>query len=400
MAFRIKDADVSVGYPLSSSSRRGEEWKSFQFNFHDFAKLRTTKDHYVTSPKFTCNGHLWQLKIYPGGSNDSNAAEGKVSVYLTHLTEKAITTRYDLMIVDKFGKAKKTVTSKKQVFTANYGWGFPDFFSRSDILDESKNIMDDNGTLAVVVSIEEEPTTAFVPKNPFLKLMQEMLYDETSADVCFEVSAEDEGAPFQSSVPVYAHRVILEKCAPMLAAICGSNNDSGGVVTASVNDIEPEIFEHLLFYVYGGRISEFDLKLDAKDIIAAADKYSIVNLKLEAEAAYVESTDISLDNAMDNLLYADSMNLALLKEAVMNFLAENEFEAAAHIDFTNFPANVVKDLLIAFGKSKKKEAGNGSKVDELATLSVSALRRKLDWMGLDVDGSREAMIESIKSVWF
>ena len=55
----------------------------------------------------------------------------------------------------------------------------------------------------------------------------------------------------------------------------------------------------------------------------------------------------------------------------------------------------MKDLLIAFGRSSKKDAG--TKIDELTTLSVSALRRKLDKMGLEVDGSREVMIESIKS---
>ena len=58
------------------------------------------------------------------------------------------------------------------------------------------------------------------------------------------------------------------------------------------------------------------------------------------------------------------------------------------------PQHVVNDLLIAFGRSSKKDAG--TEVDELTTLSVSAIRRKLDEMGLEVDGSREAMIDSIK----
>jgi len=57
----------------------------------------------------------------------------------------------------------------------------------------------------------------------------------------------------------------------------------------------------------------------------------------------------------------------------------------------------MKDFLVAFGRSSKKEANNGANVDELATLCVSALRRKLHKMGLEVDGSREAMIASIKS---
>jgi hypothetical protein len=400
-ARRIKDAKVSVGCPPSSSGS-GEEWTSFQFRFHDFTNLATTKDHFVASPEFNCNGHQWDLRVYPGGNDQ--AGEGKVSVFLAHLSKETITASYGIKIVDKFGNTKKANTSVKRVFIANKNWGW-DIISRSDILDESQNILEDNGTLTLVVSIAEEPTTAFVPKNLFVNMMQKMFNDQNTADVCFEVGNADEGkretrkTKTKSSVSFFAHRSIIQKCAPMLAVICESN-DCGGVVTASVNDIKPEIFNHLLSYVYGWTIPEVALKAHAKDIIDAADKYSIVNLKLAAEAAYVKSTDISLDNAMDNLLYADSRNCALLKEAVMNFLADNHYAAAAHISFTDFPGHVVKDLLIAVGKSKKKVAGNGTNIDgdELTTLSVSELRRKLHKMGLDleVDGSREAMIESIK----
>ena len=80
----------------------------------------------------------------------------------------------------------------------------------------------------------------------------------------------------------------------------------------------------------------------------------------------------------------------------MNFLADNHYAAASNISFSDFPGHVVKDLLIAVGRHSKKDT-NGTNVDELTTLSVSELRRKLDKMGLEVDGSREAMIDSIKS---
>ena len=141
---------------------------------------------------------------------------------------------------------------------------------------------------------------------------------------------------------------------------------------------------------------EEDLATHAKDIIVAADKYSIIILKLEAEAAYVKSANTTMQSAMDDLLYADAKNCPLLKEAVMNFLTANHYEAAEKISFTDFPAHVVKDLLIAFGRNSKKEA-SGAATDELSTLCVSALRRKLDEMGSSVDGSREAMIESIRN---
>jgi hypothetical protein len=400
---------VTAGYPLSSSSGgsgeesssggSGEERKYFQFHFHDFANLSTTRSDFVASPEFSCNGHQWELWVYPGG--DYQATEGKVSAYLKHLSGEAIATSFDVKLIDKFGNKKKSLSTKHEFSASNINiWGWKNFISLSVILDESQNILDSNGTLTIVVSIEEEQTTVYVPKNPFANMMQKIFNDEATADVCFEVSNADqkkgkrETRKTKTTTPFYAHRLILENCAPMLAAICGSN-DGGGIVTASVNDIKPDIFLHLLSYVYGGSVPEEELKTHAKDIIDAANKYSIVNLKLTAEAAYVESTDINMENAMDNLLYADSKNCELLKEAVMNFFAENHFEAAANIYFTDCPGHVMSDLLVAFGRNSKK-GKSGANVDELDTLCVSALRRKLHKMGLDVDGSREAMIESIK----
>ena len=54
----------------------------------------------------------------------------------------------------------------------------------------------------------------------------------------------------------------------------------------------------------------------------------------------------------------------------------------------------MKDLLVAFSTHCKKDGSTST--DEFTSLSVSDLRRKLAEKGLDVDGSREAMIGSIK----
>ena len=79
------------------------------------------------------------------------------------------------------------------------------------------------------------------------------------------------------------------------------------------------------------------MKTHAIDIINAADKYSIVNLKLTAEVAHVESTKITIENSIDNLLYADSRNCAFLKEVVMDYLAENSLSASQQLFFTDVP---------------------------------------------------------------
>src|SRR6056300_1581611 len=212
----------------------------------------------------------------------------------------------------------------------------------------------------------------YIPKNPLNKMIQGMFLNVETADVCFEVSGADakEGKKEQkASALFHAHHFMLNTCAPMLANLFDLEGD-GKIATATITDVKPDVFRHLLYNVYGGSVSEEDLKVHAKDIIDAADKYSIVNLKLEAEAAHVKATEITMDNVMDNLLYADAKNCPLLKEAVMNFLAENSSDASEKISFNNVPGHLMKDLLVAFSTNCKKD-GSAS-TDELTTLSVSA----------------------------
>jgi len=394
-ATKVKNAKVSMGCPTPR-----EGWQSFQFNVKNFRDLTTTKNHYVKTPEFSCNGHDWFLIIYPGGRND--APEGDVSIYLHQRSEGIIRANFELMIIDKFGK-KTTVQESlmPDTFKGTDSWGWNNFFKRTDILDESQNILGNDGALTVVVSIKDKPTDVFVPKNPLLKMVKETFLEESTADVCFEVSNAEakkgKKKRAKASDFFHAHSFILKKCAPMLANLfdLDTNND-GKLATATIADIKPDIFRHLLYYVYGGNVPEKDLATHAKAIIDAADKYSIINLKLEAEAAYVKLTRITIDNAMDNLLYADAKNCALLKEAVMNFLADNGTEAADKMSFNDVPGHLMKDLLVVIGRNSKKEA-SGVATDELSTLCVSALRRKLAEKGLDIDGSREAMIESIRN---
>ncbi len=82
------------------------------------------------------------------------------------------------------------------------------------------------------------------------------------------------------------------------------------------------MFSVTYYLTYGGEIAEDDMMSLAKEIIHAANLYGIVNLKLEAEAQFVEATTITLENMMDHLHYADSMSCALLKETMIDVSRE------------------------------------------------------------------------------
>jgi len=238
--------------------------------------------------------------------------------------------------------------------------------------------------------------TQFIPSNPIHKNVLELFMNEETADVVFEVEGQqlETGADrTEMSSNFHAHRPILQKCAPTLYEMC-RKSDGSGITRVSITDVSPEIFKHMIYYAYGGKLSADDLTDNAKDIINACDKYGVVHLKLEAEACYVESTTITMDNMMDNLLYADAKNLALLKEAVMDYILANKGDIMGKVSFSNVSGDMMTDLLAAVARGEQSE-GEGGRTD-YNRMRVGALRKMLDEKGLDVDGSREAMIALLK----
>ena len=393
---RIQNAKVSIGCPPSPR----EGWTSHRFNIREFRDLTNVKTQYAEAPEFTCNGHEWALEFYPGGNN--LATEGCVSIYVSLHSGKNASAMYEITLLDKFGNAVRVKQSTMLCFVSiafnSVAIGWHNFIKRSFILDASNNILDINGTLAIVVSMKEESTAVFVPQNLLLNTIQEMFNDDKTADVCFEVAngadeVEKDEQIAGGSTSFHAHTLILKKCAPMLADLVSNGGEKGGMISVQVSDVQPDIFRHLLWYVYGGKTAEDTLKAHAKDIIDAADKYSIVNLKLEAEAAYVESTTFTAENVLDNLLYADAMNLALLKEVAIDFIVGNGEQVIDEVSFSHIPGHVMKDLVVATTRSVK-ESKNEVTTD-MNLMRVSELRRKLNEKGLDVDGSREAMIAAL-----
>ena len=81
----------------------------------------------------------------------------------------------------------------------------------------------------------------------------------------------------------------------------------------------------------------------------------------------------------------------------MDFVVENGDEVYEKVSFESFPGHLVKDLLSAMNRGKKKDGASGSTItNKLNSMRISELRRELHVRGLDVDGSRETMIATLK----
>ena len=398
---------VDVGIP---PEKKIEGWITTNVYFHGFVNLSTIRDECVESPDFFCLCRKWTLSIWPGGEEDS--LEGFVGVQLENRSHKSIEIQYSFSVRDANGKEVVQIEPNIDEFAAidtddqgnACGKCFTAFAKRSTIM---KLLV--QGSLIVEIRMKlpctgSSAATHFVPTNQFNQNMLELFMDEETADVVFEVGEEQQTKgrrkKAKSTTNFHAHRLILKNNASELYDMCGAVSRGGGITTVSITDVTPEIFEFMLYYAYGGKLSDEDLEANAKHIINACDKYGVVNLKLEAEACYVNTTTITINNMIDILLYADSKNLALLKEAVMDYIIENKHSIIGKVSFSDVPSDMMTDLLTAMARGHPNESGNGDEDMEESikynTMRVGTLRKMLDEKGLDVDGSREAMIALLK----
>ncbi|KAL7525069.1 hypothetical protein ACHAWF_001197, partial [Thalassiosira exigua] len=229
----------------------------------------------------------------------------------------------------------------------------------------------------------------FIPTNPCLRGILKLLSDENSADVVFEV----DGKSF------HAHRLILRACAPTLAECC---DGADGMKPVPVTGVDPEIFHHVLCYVYGGKVPDEVLKERSKDLIDACDRLGVGNLKVEAEGWYVKSTDITLENFVDLLNFSDTKKCALLKEKVLDFLVENDTSSLHMLSEGVVPQSdsMLTDFLTATSRKRRKTEGNCCD-DPISfkTMAINVLRMELDQRGLDVDGTREMLAAALRKCY-
>ena len=391
---------VDVGIPPDNFNG----WATVDVCFHGFANTPVTGENKLgiclESPECSCFGHQLTLRLYPDGSDHMNPEEDMASIELVNKSESSIDMWFGYNVRDAKGKEVEGCSDRLELFKANSGnaWGRRDAHGDSNFAERS-TLMGSliNGTLVIEVRMKLEQcetisTPQHVPANPIMKNVLKLFNDEESADVVFEVGLQQAGIRSKTlRVNFHAHRCILKNSASSLYEMCGASDGGGGITTVSITDVSPVIFKHMLYYSYGGKLSEQDLMANAKDIIHACDKYGLVHLKLEAEATYAKLTEFTVENMMDNLLYADSKNLALLKEKVMDYIVGNKYSIMGNVSFGNFPGHLLHDLLAAVARGETVKSGEGDDV-KYNRIRVGTLRKMLDEKGLSVDGSREEMV--------
>ncbi|KAL3940507.1 MAG: hypothetical protein SGARI_000937 [Bacillariaceae sp.] len=155
-----------------------------------------------------------------------------------------------------------------------------------------------------------------------------------------------------------------------------------------IDCIEHPVFEVVLKYIYtveepilgSGPLGRGQIDF-AKAVLAAADRFGVTGLKL-----------------FDLMLFADAHSCALLKEAAFDIYAKEPKLVRASQDWGQLKkAPDLFDELFEYTTIKRHNLPlNDDGEENIDGLKVPSLRRRCEGYGLDIDGTRETLVDRVK----
>ena len=410
---------VSYGTPHVFSG--GENKETVIFQIFNFEALLEERDKYITTEKVVACGHLWYLKIYPRGGTDSDADTEHVSIFFCY----AGTNDQTNPVIAKANVATKTITERfpVKVFSndsvATRGYGFYDFSTRDNIIE---NDCDDAGMLKITVEIEVavEKRNTWYPRLTPSDIFRTKLYGSTeSSDVTFLVG--------QSQKEFVGHKCIILLRAKTLheliitaAAAAADDEGNDDDTELELPDMDASIFEMLLEFWYTDKVPTIsttpindDEEKKVTAILVACDRLGCTDLKLYMESILVDKFLNASTNTIRLLLLADSHSCALLKEAALNmYVAGPKTVKGSNPEDWNRlkESSDLLEELLDYATSEKKTyvpivdstenttttttttTTTSTAEENIDEYDVTSLRERLEQFDLDVDGSREMLV--------
>ena len=203
-----------------------------------------------------------------------------------------------------------------------------------------------------------------------------------------------------------AHSAILHASSQLLSNLCDQSVDEGdGRVI--ISDISPAVFKFILRFIFLRFIYTGDLPINAealeiasdtlaayvdmiafgKQLIQSASKYELWELKMAVENIFAQECVIDKENVSDFILFADSQDCALLKGyAISYFLFRaQEVLASEESKCLRESNELLSEVIVQ------------STADEDHSKPVAFLRRRLQSLGLDIDGPKKVLMGRFES---
>ncbi len=209
--------------------------------------------------------------------------------------------------------------------------------------------------LTIFLSGQEDPITEYTPgkwkfkqkqtlegDNPFVELlidfgtnelvekmvilrMGRILHNQTLCDVKFKITNGEE---------IGAHAAILSSASSVFAAILRTDFVESKPRIVNIADMDMDVFKEMLTYLYTGKAPNLLEIHFIRSVYEVADKYGVKSLKDDCEDLLV--TQLSNNNAIELLLWAQFHSLPKLFEKDVQFIAKNSQELCSQPAWLDF----------------------------------------------------------------
>lgn len=296
------------------------------------ANYRTGKTMY--SDQFTVAVHgketRWRLKMYPNGRK--NVDQGYVTLFLKDSGRDQpanLRANVKFSVVDSLGNKTNTKTIDKEYKVLNHAFGYSKFIKHQWLLSPERMLLpEDKLTLLCSITIAgkniissgaQRPagaqTDTAIARNIANKLGSDLSRLLGSPQDMFsdtKLVCGDRG------VELLCHTNILAARSPVFQAMFQHDTAEAQSKVVEMVDVEPEVAMEMLQYIYTGNTRSAGKEAE---LLAAADKYSLLELKESCEEVLCRETNI--DTVLNMLVLADRHEAVKLKDVCVRFLIEN-----------------------------------------------------------------------------
>lgn len=311
MAVRSSSTDGN-GSSSTISAETATGWHVLNVEGYSQTKGVLGVGNFVKSGAFTAGGHTWCVRYYPDGYDEESAG---CTICFDLFLEDAdpadndvVKVKHSFSLLDKAGDPVPRYKSTCDVCalsSATPSWGYH-WIAVTEELESSPPLGDDSFTIrcdvTVIKAIRAKTTTTAKPHVPAL----------LERDVVIEVGGER----------YMAHRCVLAAHSPVLRPMLfGPAVDAAGVAHLRIHNMEAEVFEDVLYFVYTGALpekGEDDKAQMANLLLAAAERFDLQGLKQACEDMLMEYIDES--SVVYMLELAKQYGCHGLQEACYKFL--------------------------------------------------------------------------------
>ncbi|XP_044593883.1 speckle-type POZ protein-like [Cotesia glomerata] len=273
----------------------------------------------LESPKFSVGADeqkKWYLRLKSASDPDEDKTWLSLFLHYSSSKESEVKTKYFLFILNDKKERVNVSEFHKWFKNDGDGWICAEFVKKADLEEKKDELLpDDTLTIGIELTVYDDSTTFSTyitleePKSQMVADYKRLFESKEGCDVVIKVKDET----FE------AHKTILMARSEMFFKLFTVEMKESKEEFITLSDIEPEIFNSLLEFIYIDEVSDLDVVVE--DLLEAADRFLIESLKSMCVESLIKL--IKIDNAVRFLSLAERHNAPQLLTHVTDFIVLN-----------------------------------------------------------------------------